>query len=68
MEKVADVVTDDFRRGKAKDEWAADTGSLLQSLEYKRLSNEIKKILVEDGVGVVQVRAKVDTVAGSAVQ
>ena len=64
MRYVAEVVTEDFREGKSKDEWAARKGKMLESFGYKRLKSEIKQTLVHDDLAFVHVRAKIDTMVG----
>lgn len=64
MDRVAAVVTANFRDGKPESQWASFQGKLLKSMGYERLESEIKRILVKDNIGHVHVRAKVDTLIG----
>ena len=64
MDKVAEVVTDEFREGRSKDEWATRTGKMLKSYGYRRLTSEIKQTVKHKDLAYVHVRAKIDTMVG----
>ncbi len=64
MDRVAAVVTANFRDGKSESQWATFQGRLLKSMGYERLESEIKRVVVKDNTGHVHVRAKVDTLIG----
>ncbi len=64
MDRVAAVVTYNFRDGKTESQWASFQGRLLKSMGYERLESEIKRIIVKNNIGHVHVRAKVDTLIG----
>ena len=64
MDKVAEFVTEDFREGKSKDEWATRKGKMLESFGYERLESEIKQTVVHGDLAFVHVRAKIDTMVG----
>ncbi len=66
MDRVAEVVTEDFRDGKSKAEWAATTSRLLKSIKYERLESDIRQVVLSEDTAYVHVRARVDTVAASA--
>jgi hypothetical protein len=64
MGKVAEVVTDEFREGRSKDEWATRTGKMLKSYGYNRLTSEIRQTVKHEDLAYVHVRAKIDTMVG----
>ena len=64
MDKVAEVVTDEFREGRSKDEWATRTGKILKSYGYNRLTSEIRQTVKHEDLAYVHVRAKIDTMVG----
>ena len=62
MDKVADVVTPEFRNGKCKFSWSEDTFSVLDFLEYESLESEIMGYVMDESLGYVHVRAVISTV------
>ena len=64
MGKVAQVVTDDFRDGKPKSEWAAEVSRQLRDIQYERLDSEIKGKILTDDKATILVRATIGTMAG----
>ena len=66
MDKVAEVVTEDFRNGKSESEWATAIGRLLRGIRYERLESDIRQVVSDEDMAYVHVRATVDTAAGFA--
>ena len=64
MDKVAEVVTEDFRKGKSELEWATTTNRLLRSIKYERLENEIKGQILTEDKATILIRETIRTVAG----
>ena len=64
MDRVADVVTSNFRDGKPKTLWVSETWQILQELGYERLGSEVLDTEVKGDVGLVRLRAKNQTAVG----
>ena len=64
MHKVALVVTDDFRNGQSKSQWAATVSRQLRDIQYERLNSEIKGQILTDDKATILMRVTVETVAG----
>ena len=64
MHKVAQVVTDDFRNGQSKSQWAVNISRQLRDIQYVRLDSEIKGEILTDNKATILIRATIGTVAG----
>jgi len=66
MDKVAEVVTDNFLGGKSRSEWAEETASLLHGIAYERLDSEYKGSIANEGhtEGSVLMATTFKTMAG----
>lgn len=64
MDRVAEVVTSEFRAGKPGSTWVSETWKLLDEIEYQRLASQIKNKAVEGDRALVRVHVTIETVAG----
>jgi hypothetical protein len=64
MNKVAQVVTDNFRNGQPKSQWVATVSRQLSDIQYERLKSEIKGQILTDDKATILIRATIGTVAG----
>ena len=64
MNKVAQVVTDDFRDGKSKPEWTADVSRQLREIRYERMDSEIRGVVSNEDTATVLMRVNIGSLVG----
>ena len=62
--KVAQVVTDEFRDGKPKSDWAAEVSRQLRDFRYERLGSEIMGVVTSGDTATVLVRVEINSLVG----
>ena len=64
MVRAADLTTKAFRRGRTKEEWIHEHGSLLRNLRLKNLQGTVLSQQVQEDQAQVVVRVRVSTLLG----
>jgi len=68
LDRAADLTTINFRKGKAKKDWAADYTDALRQLEYEHWGGEVVYEKIEDDTAVIVLQAKIMTAVGGTFQ
>jgi hypothetical protein len=64
MDKVAQVVTDDFRNGQPQSEWTAEVSRQLREIRYERKSSEITGVITNGDTATVLMRVTIGSLVG----
>jgi predicted RNA-binding Zn ribbon-like protein len=64
MQRVAQVVSDDFRNGQPKSEWTAEVSRQLRDIRYERLRSEIKGVVSNEDTATVLMRVNIGSLVG----